>query len=381
MLELGGRFNYAAPPFLRRALLMLHAKRICPPADRVPSGRVRPSGILSAILLVGAVLATTGAGAEIIKKEDMLRGITITRPQCDATPQTLWLNVDGRDFCVRYYLSTAGGEGQRPVVFLQGDQKLKLNLKTWSWFDTSEAKDIDTDELMGTADRFSKISKTTAIFLGRVGLGGTSGNHTSRHTLLELHLVNAALDAMKQHYGFEGFHLAGQSGGSKLVGGLLGLRHDIACAALGSGPLVTQSTKSPDPGRSFFDVSQSVPAAAKDRLLRPFVITDKTDKIVPVAQQTGFVDKMRAAGRRVPQFFIEATDDEHHGAQVYTELVAGGCVLGKSDEEIGRAVSIVAKRNAEYNEMRRREAKAKDSIQAAARQSAPDASAAIAGKK
>jgi len=381
MLERGGNFNYAAPPFLHRAFLMLYAKRNCPPADRAPSGRLRPSRILSAILLVGAVLATTGAGAEIIKKEDMLRGITITRPQCDATPQTLWLNVDGRDFCVRYYLSTAGGEGPRPIVFLDGDQNVKLDGKTWSWKDTSEANDVDTDDLMGKADRFSKVAKTTAIFVGRIGLGGSSGNHTARHTLLELHLMNAVLDVLKQRHGFEGFHLAGQSGGSKVSGGLLGLRRDIACAALGSGPLATQNVKNSDPGRSFYDASQNVSLMAKDHLLRPFVISDKTDKKVPVAQQTGFVDKMRAAGRKVPQLFVEATDDDHHGVQRYTELVAGGCILGKSDEEIARAVSIMVKRSAEYNEMRRKEAGAKDSILAAARQSAPDPSVAAAGKK
>jgi pimeloyl-ACP methyl ester carboxylesterase len=338
--------------------------------------------MLTAIALAGALLAATRAGAEIIKKEDMLRGIAITRAQCDATPQTLWLNLYGRDFCVRYYLSNAGGEGPRPVVFVDGDQHLKLNIKTWTWIDTSEAKDIDTDELMKTADRFSKMAKTTAIFVGRIGLGGTSGNHTSRHTLLELHLMNAALDALKQRYGFEGFHLAGQSGGSKLAGGLLGLRRDVACAALGSGPLATPPpVKNPDPGRSFFDASQNLPLMAKDRLLRPFVITDKTDKTVPVAQQTGFVDRMRAAGRRVPQLFVEATDDEHHGVQRYTELVAGGCVLGRPDEEIARAVSTIVKRNVEYNERRRKEAGAKASILAAARQPAPDPSVATAGKK
>ncbi len=116
-------------------------------------------------------------------------------------------------------------------------------------------------------------------------------------------------------------------------------------------------------------------------MLRPFVITDKADKRVPVAQQTGFVDKMRAAGRRVRQFFVEATDDEHHGVQLYTELVAGGCVLGKSDEEIARAVSTIVKRSAEYNERRRKETSAKASILAAARQPAPDPAVAAAGKK
>jgi hypothetical protein len=83
----------------------------------------------------------------------------------------------------------------------------------------------------------------------------------------------------------------------------------------------------------------------------------------------------------VPQFFVEATDDDHHGVQLYTELVAGGCVLGKSDEDIARAIGTIVKRNAEYNELRRKEANAKASILAAARLPASDASVAAAGKK
>jgi hypothetical protein len=265
---------------------------------------------LSAISLAGALLAATGAPAEIFKKADLLRGITITHAQCEATLQTLWLNVHGRDFCVRYYLSTAGGEGPRPVVFLQGDELGKINRKTWTWSDTSEAKDIDTDDIMKIADNFSKMTKTTAIYLARIGVDGTSGNHLSRHTVLELELMNGALDAIKQRHGFEGFHLAGQSGGSTITGGLIGLRRDIACAVLGSGRLVlTESFKSTDAGRTYFDPTQDISQLAQNRSMRLFLVTDKMDKRVPVAQQTGFIDRLRRAGRQVPQFFVEAIDD------------------------------------------------------------------------
>src|ERR1700722_258723 len=74
-----------------------------------------------AVVLATVALAATGAGADIIKKEDMLRGITTTRERCAATAQTVWVTADGQDFCVRYYVSMAGGEGARPVVFLSGD--------------------------------------------------------------------------------------------------------------------------------------------------------------------------------------------------------------------------------------------------------------------
>ncbi|HEY6259485.1 MAG TPA: hypothetical protein VIY51_27205 [Xanthobacteraceae bacterium] len=334
-----------------------------------------------AVVLAGALITASGAGAEIFKKEGWLHGVAITRAQCDATAQTLWLNVYGRDYCVRYYLSTAGGEGLRPVVFLQGDQKLKLNLKTWDWFDTSDAKDDDTDDLVRIADGFSKLAKTTAIFLARLGLDGTSGNHTSRKTLLELQLMNAALDALKQRHGFEGFHLAGQSGGTKLVGGLIGLRRDVACAVLGSGPLAPPNgPKTADPGRTFFDPNQGIAKVVQDRSLRPILVTDKADKRVPVGEQTGYADRLRKAGRSVLQLFVEATDDEHHGAMSYTQLVAGGCVLGKSDQEIARAVDTMVKRNAEYNQRRRAEVNAKTDILAATRASTPAASVVSGGK-
>lgn len=323
--------------------------------------------ILSALAMAIAALTVTRAGADIIKKADMLRGITTTQAQCAATAQTVWLTVDGQDFCVRYYLSTAGGEGVRPVVFLSGDYFGSVNLKTWQWVPTDKDKrvgvafdamdrDSDTDDLVKLADAFSRMAKTTAIYLARIGVDGTSGHHVYRKTLLELHLMNAALDAIKQSHGFEGFHLAGQSGGSVLVTGLAGMRHDIACAVSGSGRLApSQDTGSRDPGRTLVDPAAFVPAIARNRDMRFIVVSDPADRNVPIKQQTGFVEKMHRAGRDIPQHFVAAIDEYHHGVVGYAELVAAGCVLGKSDRDIAAAVATMAKRNAAYNELRRKE--------------------------
>jgi pimeloyl-ACP methyl ester carboxylesterase len=328
----------------------------------------------TAALAVAAAVAAGGASAEIIKKEDMLRGITTTRERCAATAQTLWLNVDKQDFCVRYYLSTAGGEGTRPVVFLQGDYFGNVDPKTWrsqnpQWIPTSRDKnanvtfdptvtnvDIDTDDLMKTADAFSKMAKTTAIYLARIGVGGTSGNHIFRKTLLELHLMNAALDGIKRTYGFEGFHLAGQSGGSTLVAGLAATRRDIACAVSGSGRLgKSYDVGSKDPARIWVNPLEFVPSIVQNRSVRFFMVTDSADRSVPVKQQTPFAEKMHGAGRDIPQYFVAATDDYHHGVVGYTQLVAGGCALGRSDADIATAVGTMVKRNAAFNAQRRKE--------------------------
>jgi len=327
--------------------------------------------ILLAIALTAAGLAATGADAEIIKKEDMLRGITTTRERCAATAQTLWLNVDKQDFCVRYYLSTAGGEGMRPVVFLTGDHFSTVNAKTWQWIPISKDKnagvtydptnpaqhgDVNTDDLTKTADAFSKMAKTTAIYLARIGIDGTSGNHVFRKTLLELHLMNSALDAIKQRYGFEGFHLAGQSGGSTLVAGLAAGRRDIACAVSGSGRLgKSYDISAKDPARTLVNPLELVPSIAQNRSVRFFMVTDSADRSVPANQQAPFAEKMRRAGRDIAQYFVTATDEYHHGVVSYTQLVTGGCVLGKTNADIATAVGTMVKRNAAFNAQRRKE--------------------------
>jgi hypothetical protein len=326
-------------------------------------------GSLAALVLVGAGFAADPAGADIIKGEDTLRGITMTRAQCGAIAQALWLNVYGQEFCVRYYLSTAGGEGSRPVVFWNGDSNGPLDITQdnrsgkiirRAWHDPSKAFDVDTDAFVAMADRLSKMAKTTAIYIGRIGAEGTSGNHMSRKTVLELQLMNAALDAIKQRYGVEGFHLAGQSGGSRLVFGLAAVRHDVGCAVSGSGQLGTEngSSERGDPGQTYFKID--VPALARNLAVREMMITDPNDQQVPAAtQQNPVALKLRQAGGLVEQYFVQSNAANHHDVTEYTRLVVAGCVLGKSSADIARAATTIDRRNAEMNQSREDKAKAK----------------------
>jgi hypothetical protein len=92
----------------------------------------------------------------------------------------------------------------------------------------------DIKKIISRARDISRTTGTTAIFLARMGIDGSSGSHRERRTMLELRVMNAALDALKRRHGYEGFHLVGQSGGSTLIGGILALRDDIGCAVPGS---------------------------------------------------------------------------------------------------------------------------------------------------
>jgi pimeloyl-ACP methyl ester carboxylesterase len=325
-------------------------------------------GSLAAMLLAVAGLAANPAGAEIIRKEDTLRGITTTREQCAAKPQTLWLNAYGQDFCVRYYLSTAGGQGTRPVVILNGDHNGRLDPVRWAWEDPSAAQDLNTDNLVGMADHFSRMTRTTAIYLGRIGVEGTSGTHLSRKTLLELNLMDVALEALRQRYQFEGFHLFGESGGGRLVFGLAEMRRDVGCLISGSGQIAGRvpAAQPRDPGKSYFDIINNVRLLGQNRGLRMMVISDPNDQQVPTAtQQTPMVQTLRQAGHTVPHLLVEATDPKRHSVVEYAAVAMGGCVLGRSDMEIAQAIGTVIRRNADTNRRQQDEARAKSTPQTA----------------
>ena len=322
------------------------------------SGVVR--GSFAAMLLAIAAVAADLAGAEIIYKEDKLRGVTMTREECAAKPQTLWLNVYDQDFCVRYYLSTAGGQGSRPVVILNGDSNGPIDVKRWNWKDPSRAKDTDTDKLVGLADRFSKLTGTTAVYVARIGVDGTSGSHLSRRTLVEVNLMDMVLDALRQRYGFEGFHLVGQSGGGTLVFGLAQMRRDVGCLISTSGGLVTRATASrtDDPGKTFFDLMGNVKFLAQNRALRMIVISDPDDQQVPTAtKQAPMVDRLREQGYEVLHLSVEANGPKRHGALAYGATAMGGCARGKSDDEITQAIDNHVSRKVAIEQRRQDEAR------------------------
>ena len=286
------------------------------------------------------VLATTfwqvdAAHAEIIPIANMLHGTTISAAQCAAKRDTVWVTAFNQGFCMRYYVSTAGGNGPTPIVLLSGDKLGPYNRTTGLFSPGPRDGDVDTINLIKRADVASQLAGTPAIYLARIGIDGSSGFHGVRKTNLELEAVNAALDAIKTRYRLNGFHLVGQSGGAGLIGSLLGMRHDVGCAVIGSGPLYWGKINQPsEPALQYPDPTNAIPAIAQNRSARILVVTDPADQRVPIERQSTFVRNLREAGGRVEQFFVQASDPDHHGVVGQASVVAAGCVRGASDRVI-----------------------------------------------
>lgn len=300
-----------------------------------------------------AIMAPHAASAgEIIKARDIYRGTNVTKENCDETRNYVWVTAYERGFCIRYYVSQDGGAGKRPVVYLSGDKSTAvLQADETSGFIRRylyhvfgpifdrifgvKSEDVDTDRLMERARDISSTTGTTAIYLARMGLDGSSGYHRQRRTMLELHVMNAALDALKRKYGYEGFHLVGQSGGSTLIGAILAIRNDIQCAVPGSGLLARLSKRRTlrDEAAEWLDPSTMIPDIVRNAS-RVLVVTDPKDQIVERKKQDTFVELFEGAGGRIDQFYVRARDKKHHGVTDYAIFVAKGCIDGESHKRI-----------------------------------------------
>ena len=197
----------------------------------------------------------------------------------------------------------------------------------------------------------SKHYKTTGIYLARIGVDGSSGNHNIRHTVLELNATNAALDAIRERHRFAGFHLIGQSGGASLIGGMLGsaLRHRLrgdrrrpscppAATArdLGSrAPVLRCDERHCDHRAKPFD-----PHPRGDRPGRPAGAGAQPDACSSTA--------LRAAGGQVEQFIVEATDEFRHGVVSYARLAASGCIRGAETAKIADDLRRLVERRVAY---------------------------------
>jgi hypothetical protein len=328
------------------------------PATRCKSrARVRKSlailaGMLHAArlarMLIGAlpvlsILSGAPAQADVIRLADMRNGVQVKQAQCAARPKSVWVTVAEQSVCIRYYISTVGGRGSKPVVYLSGDKLGPYDWSTNTFQRPDEFKDIDSRDLQRIADLYSAATGTTAIYLARVGIDGSSGFHGVKTSLLEVNLLNAALDAIKQRHHLTGFSLVGQGGGATNIGGLLGLRTDLLCAVLGSARLAPDAHELERPLGAIVAVNY-VPTIVQNRGTRIIVLTDPEDQQVPAAQQTPFVEAMRKAAGRVEQFFVYGYGEKHHNVTNYVLPAVAGCIDGASHGEIAAALRDVAAR-------------------------------------
>lgn len=209
------------------------------------------------------------------------------------------------------------GRGEAsPLIYLEGDCTRRVD-GTWAVFDGYTSQSPAT--LQRWAEQVAIATGRTFVALARPGVYGSSGNHQHRRRPREAALVDAALSALKQAFGWSTLDVAGLSGGGHLVAALMARRTDIGCAVIASGNVAVRRRNSEylrlvdvTGFADFVDPIDLVSDVARHPPQRVIVLTDPLDQVVSAACQQAYVDALRAAGVTVDHRLLPATDPAQH---------------------------------------------------------------------
>src|SRR5262245_3282118 len=265
----------------------------------------------------------------------LTRSIAVTESQCKGQRTAAWVRVDGTGYCVRYWISTAGGSKDDAIVFVHGDlgdPKKPNALNQYSAL-------ITAGRMQREAQRQSRIYGGPYIAIGRLGAYGSSGDHRKRRTLLEIRVVMAALDELRTRYGFKRFHLAGQSGGAHTVAGLVQMRDDIGCAVMAAGGLSVRTALRDKGIKNTANFTGYDPidfvAKMQDKAgRRLIVISDPDDQIVSFRSQREFVERVRAKTIPILQITADSGAKEGHGLHTESQRLVADCAKGTADDTL-----------------------------------------------
>jgi pimeloyl-ACP methyl ester carboxylesterase len=293
------------------------------------------------LLLVAIGLAAPAkaqAPDQPFSTDDLLKGTRVDRDTCAKRPGTVFVAAMGQEICVAYGL--AGVErGKQPVVYLPGDSLAPIGGGRMRVLDGYEGQ---TPALIANAGRvWAQRLNAPIIFLGRLGMHGTSGWHADRHSQVEVAIANRALDAIKARHGFSGFHLVGQSGGGLVGIGLAARRADLGCVVLASTPLDARAFYKRDRllfrttgGLANLDPMAEVKAVAERRSTALFLVGDPGDTVVPYSVQSPYAPALTAAGGRATVIKTPARDAKRHALVEKSFFIARDCLARRPADAI-----------------------------------------------
>jgi pimeloyl-ACP methyl ester carboxylesterase len=264
----------------------------------------------------------------------LTRSVTVSESQCKSLRTAAWVRIDGTGYCVRYWISTAGGSKDDAIVFVHGDlgdSKKPNTLNQYAAF-------ITAGRMQRDVHRLSRIYGGPYITIGRLGAFGSSGDHRKRRTLLEVRVAAAALDVLKETYSLKRFHLAGQSGGGHTVAALVQRRTDVGCAVMAAG-VISVKSRSRDPGKTigsgvFYDPIDAVESMQHQPGRRLIVISDPDDQIVSFRSQREFVERVRAKAIPILQISADSGAKNFHGLHTESQRLVVDCSKGLTDEAL-----------------------------------------------
>ena len=288
----------------------------------------------SFVILAGAAAV---AHSDEFSASRVLNGSVMTQKDCDYPNTSIWISVDGKGECIRYFHSGLERSNAVVHVWLHGDRitHSRGTLRVVGY------RNVTRERLQEWAERGRADNGIPYIRLSRPGTYGSSGFHTQRRRPRNVRMVLAAFDALKKKYSIDKFAISGQSGGGHLVGALLADRHDIVCAVSTSGVLavrqrirarrwLTDITGYSD----FYDPIDHVGEIARDNNRRIFIVGDPRDDNVPYSTQLSYYRRLREYDHTAYMIPAKGSGRRRHGLTRTGFWIVNWCAEGVSSAEI-----------------------------------------------
>lgn len=288
-----------------------------------------------------------------------------SQAECDATPNAVWItarwtdkgvfsdSVSSTDECVRYFPSDNATAGKTAILYFWGDIVLEPgtgNDKTNPGYGANSYR-----AQVALANHHAAVNGVPYILVGRPGMYGSTGNTTLyRHSVREAAIINAAVDAIKNEFGYDRISIVGQSGGGGLVGALLTSgRSDLECVVISSGTVSlktrlrtsssTQWVRNGQdttglPYRQLYDSLDELDRVAVDNRRRIFMLADPKDEAVSFTSQKEFSDRANEKGIRILLVVAQGGGKQHHSTSAQGIRTVGRCLAGMTDDEIAKKI-------------------------------------------
>jgi hypothetical protein len=173
-------------------------------------------------------------------------------------------------------------------------------------------------QIQAIADSVAQRTGLSTIYLSRMGLDGSSGEHALRLTPLEMEVTNGAVTEIAARHQLQTLHVIGWSGGARVALGLMSRRQDLGCVVLGAASLLTEgelarnSSLLANPSLKRFDPELAIDRIAANRSERVILVADPRETITPFSRHEKFVAAMLKRGRRVELIKAQAADPPYH---------------------------------------------------------------------
>src|SRR5882757_7309553 len=326
------------------------------------------------VYAVGAVMAATILGLatcsaaeqtflnEVFSVEDLITGTTSTKERCAATDSALWIEVEGRGDCVRYYAAGLKDRNVTAIIYFHGARLFGSADPYRAGADQAAQKKLVEIVRAGYPDNTAAAQTEQVrwiqsgldvpfIKIARPGVYGSSGDHKVRiHTREEL-LMTTAIEALAKRYAIENMAVIGNSEGGNIAAFALSRLPNLKCVVLTSSALSLEtilkvdSTSGYNSSSGVYDPIKNVSMIPRSEHRRIFVVGDPADQISPISNQREYFDALIAAGHAAWYATTPtAAGGPHHTLDRTGMHIAKWCLEDVTSEEILKRIAAGALR-------------------------------------